>query len=454
MDGSTALRGMVDQNYRHNARHLTAELQWFRLVVETRYKLFHSQPCNFVDISEIPIPSLNGHSSIYQQFLKKTEISWQERLILILAIAPHIQPYILDDFLLTIDPKFVAERFINRQSGFIPTVEAALFLLAGDDLEHRFLYEQIFDADALLMRENILSLDYESHNSSRLNARLVINQDFLSLFTSGKTFKPDYSHLFPAKRITTVHKWEDLVLEEQTANQIAEIKAWIEHGDTILYEWELIRKFAPGYKCLFYGSPGTGKTMTAALLGKLAGMDVYRVDLAMVVSKYIGETEKNLRLIFDTAHNKQWILFFDEAEALFGKRTEVKDAHDRFANQEVSYLLHRIEEHPGIVILATNKKNQLDDAFTRRFQTIVQFTMPSKYERLKIWQKGFSKKCVLERAIDLEQIAEKYQLAGGSIMNVIRYASLMALEAGSNVVMLKDLIAGIQREYTKEGKSL
>lgn len=445
---------MVDLNYRYNAKHLETELQWFRQVVETRYKLYHRQSCKFTDVSQVPIPALNGHPSIYQQFLDTCGICWEERLVLILALIPHIQPHILDDLLGTINPQFVCDRITNRQAGIVPTLETVLFLLAGDDIEKRFLYQQLFEPDALLLRENVLSLDYEPNDLARANVRLAINPEFLSLFTTGKGFKPDYNHAFPAKRMTTTHEWNDLVLDEKTSSQIEEIKAWIRHGDTILYDWELIRKFAPGYKCLFYGLPGTGKTMTAALLGKLAGLDVYRVDLSMVVSKYIGETEKNLGKIFDTANNKQWILFFDEAEALFGKRTEVRDAHDRFANQEISYLLHRIEEHSGLVILATNKKNQLDDAFTRRFQTIVQFSMPGKHERYQIWKNGFSKRCVLERAINLEQIAERYELAGGSIMNVIRYASLMALEAGSNVVMLKDVLKGIQREYIKEGKSL
>jgi hypothetical protein len=402
----------------------------------------------------VPVPQLNGHPSLYQQFLETLDLQWEERFVLILAMVPHIQPHLLDELLASINPQLVGDRLIHQPASFVPTVETALFLLAGDDLEKRFLYQQIFDPDALLLREHILSLDYDPNNAARLSAHLTVNQEFLILFTSGKAFQPDYNHLFPAKRITTIQEWSDLVLDGNTATQIEEIKAWLRHGDTILYDWELTRKFAPGYKCLFHGPPGTGKTMTASLLGQQAGLDVYRVDLSMVVSKYIGETEKNLRQIFDTADNKRWILFFDEAEALFGKRTEVRDAHDRFANQEVSYLLHRIEEHAGLVILATNKRNQLDEAFTRRFQAIVQFPLPGQAERLQIWKNGFSKRCALEKAIDLEQIAERYELAGGSIMNVIRYASLMALEAGSNVVMLKDLLKGIQREYAKEGKSL
>ena len=141
-------------------------------------------------------------------------------------------------------------------------------------------------------------------------------------------------------------------------------------------DWGMAPKLRPGYRSLFYGPPGTGKTMTACLLGKSTGRDVYKVDLSLVVSKYIGETEKNLARVFDQAQHKGWILFFDEADALFGKRSETRDAHDRYANQEVSFLLQRIETFDGIAILASNQRENLDDAFTRRFESIIYFPMP------------------------------------------------------------------------------
>ena len=144
----------------------------------------------------------------------------------------------------------------------------------------------------------------------------------------------------------------------------------------MLIEWQLNRYVSGGYRVLFHGPPGTGKSMTVRLLGKNSGRDVFRVDLSQVVSKYIGETEKNLSRIFDKAELRDWILFFDEADALFGKRTDIKDAHDRFANQEISFLLQRIEDFSGLVILATNLKSNLDEAFLRRFQSVVYFNVP------------------------------------------------------------------------------
>jgi SpoVK/Ycf46/Vps4 family AAA+-type ATPase len=214
------------------------------------------------------------------------------------------------------------------------------------------------------------------------------------------------------------------------------------------------QKLRPGFTSLFHGPPGTGKTFSACLLGKHCGCDVYKIDLSMIVSKYIGETEKNLAKIFDLAEHKRWILFFDEADALFGKRTKVDDAHDRYANQEISFLLQRIEEFHGVIILASNLKTNIDDAFIRRFESIIYFPMPKAAERLSIWKNAFSPKTTLENSIDLGRIAENYELSGGTIMNVVRYASLKALSRNADIILLEDLEEGIRREFLKEGRSL
>ena len=194
--------------------------------------------------------------------------------------------------------------------------------------------------------------------------------------------------------------------------------------------------------------------MTACLLGKDTGRDVYRIDLSLIVSKYIGETEKNLSNIFDQAENKNWILFFDEADALFGKRTSVSDSHDRYANQEVSYLLQRVEDYNGLVLLASNQKENMDDAFTRRFDNIINFSLPQPDQRLKIWEQAFSEKSSLSKDISLKEIAKGYELSGGAIMNAVGYASLMTLKKNSNEISKADLIAGVRKEYQKEGRTV
>jgi SpoVK/Ycf46/Vps4 family AAA+-type ATPase len=171
------------------------------------------------------------------------------------------------------------------------------------------------------------------------------------------------------------------------------------------------------------------------------------------MSKYIGETEKNLARVFDQAEHKSWILFFDEADALFGKRSETRDAHDRYANQEVAFLLQRIETFDGIAILASNLRDNVDDAFARRFESVIYFPMPRAEERLRLWRQGFSPQATLDRSVDLEALARDRPLAGGSIMNVIRYASLQALRGGGRPITAEDLLQGIGRELAKEGKA-
>ncbi len=251
------------------------------------------------------------------------------------------------------------------------------------------------------------------------------------------------------ERITTLLEWDDLVLDSQAQEEIAELLAWLEHHQTLMRDWRLDRMIKPGYRALFYGPPGTGKTMTAALIGKLTGRDVYRIDLSQAVSKYIGETEKNLAGIFDRAENSKWILFFDEADALFGKRTTTKDAKDRYANQEVAYLLQRIEDFPGLAILATNFKGNIDDAFSRRFQSMIFFPMPNADQRLRLWNKAFPGHLQMAPDIDWEQIAQQYEISGGGIINVLQFCALSAVQRKPPVITQNDILSGIRKEFRK-----
>jgi SpoVK/Ycf46/Vps4 family AAA+-type ATPase len=212
------------------------------------------------------------------------------------------------------------------------------------------------------------------------------------------------------------------------------------------------KKLKSGYLALFYGPSGTGKTLTATLLGKYTGKDVFRIDLSRVVSKYIGETEKNLAKLFDKAEHKNWILFFDEADALFGKRTDIRDAHDKYANQEVAYLLQRIESYNGLVILATNQRGNIDDAFARRFQTIIHFPVPRPDERYQIWCKAFPSQIKIADDIDWRQVAAHFELTGAGIINVTHYCVVEALADQSLGIDFKRLEAAILREYIKDGK--
>jgi SpoVK/Ycf46/Vps4 family AAA+-type ATPase len=282
---------------------------------------------------------------------------------------------------------------------------------------------------------------------------LILTPEYLQRFTTGVRHKPDYDSHFPAKLIATRLSWDDLVLAPEARHDVESIGVWIRQSSGLLSEWGLERAVKPGYRCLFYGPPGTGKTLTATLIGAAAGVDVYRIDLSMVVSKYIGETEKNLANVFDQAQDRNWILFFDEADALFGTRTEGSTSNDRHANQEISYLLQRVEDFPGVVILASNLKGNIDQAFSRRFQSAIYFAMPDAGQRLRLWQGMFRDQERLGPDVDLAALAERYELAGGAMTNVARYAAICATRQGRAYVTQAELLQGIRKEMLKEGKT-
>ena len=319
----------------------------------------------------------------------------------------------------------------------------------------RFGLRLLFDPQHYFMRHDIIRpTPARGSDQPVMKSRLRLSPDYLSLFTTGRRRRPALGADFPAQYIETQLDWGDLVLHPGTRRQIEEIQTWMEYGETLMKDWGMgPQACAPGIAAYFMAPPGTGKTMTACLLGKSTGREVYKVDLSLVVSKYIGETEKNLAKVFDQAQYKGWILFFDEADALFGKRSETKDAHDRYANQEISFLLQRIETFDGIAILASNLRENLDDAFTRRFESVIYFPLPRPEERLLLWKQGFSPKAILDPALDLDQLSRDYDLSGGTIMNVIRHASLISLKEGHRAITTDDLIVGIRRELAKEGKA-
>lgn len=252
------------------------------------------------------------------------------------------------------------------------------------------------------------------------------------------------------RQISTRRKWNDLVLPKSIIEQLEKIADWLKSAPVPMQGRGLHNKRLPGYKALFHGPAGTGKTFSASLLGQLTKRKVLKLDLRKLMSEYIGETEKNLAQVFDTAEHRGWVLFFDEADALFGKRTQLGKKDNRFANQEVSYLLQRIESFNGIVILASEQKNKIDEAFMRRLQSIIAFPMPGAKERLSIWKGAYTGKAKLASDIDLSALSEKYEIAGSNIMNVMRYSSRKTLRAKQTSVHLSFIEQGIKREFAKK----
>ncbi|MCL4231799.1 MAG: ATP-binding protein [Dehalococcoidia bacterium] len=256
-----------------------------------------------------------------------------------------------------------------------------------------------------------------------------------------------------ARKITPHYAWADIVLPVDTIQQLREICAHVEHRHLVYETWGFERKLAlgKGAIALFAGQSGTGKTMAADIMAGALGLDLYKIDLSAVVSKYIGETEKNLASIFSEAESSNAILFFDEADALFGKRSEVKDAHDRYANIETAYLLQRMEEYAGTVILATNLKMNLDEAFMRRLHFVIDFPNPEEGERLLIWKGTVPAELPCAGDIDFTFLSRQFRITGGNIRNIVLAAAFMAASDGEAMGMAH-LIRATRREYQKLGK--
>lgn len=430
------------------------EFEFFKTFIQYKLdRLFNLEN----SIEEPKIPPYGQWSIHIPEILKSANLSKEEKTLLILALCPHIQGHLLDEVIhskleSTGDfPQLGGVRGKNFR-GFLPTGETALFLLAGNNLKKRQKVYEFFEPDHFFSKKHILWLEEPPEGEPVMSGKIIFSSDYAELLMQGKISKPQFSMKFPAEVIETAMEWDDLVLSKETDQQIMELQTWITYGNVLMNDWGMHKKLKPGYRVLFHGPPGTGKTLTATLLGKYTGKDVFKIDLSMVVSKFIGETEKNLANLLAKAEKTENILFFDEADALFGKRTNVRDAHDKYANQEVSYLLQRIENYKGLVILASNLKSNIDDAFVRRFQSIIHFPLPKAVERLLLWQKAFPSKVKLHTDVDLALVAQKYELTGAEIMNITQYACLCALESGNKTISPTYLTNGIQREFQKGGR--
>jgi AAA+ superfamily predicted ATPase len=435
------------------------EIDWFVRVLDFRFTNYFSPDPSEMEIDCIEPPDLTNDRSHYAALVRDYNLTYDERLTILLAAMPHLRPNLLDVFFTKnahFDRPFseFGGAINKKHSGFIPTAQTLYFLLGKGAVENRFRIEVILNASHALVMNDFVRLEQTETSEPFLSRALLTSEEFVNYLFTGKLVGPETSEAFPAKRVTTHLLWDDLVVSNEVREEIALMKQWI-NSEHELMQCNVFRKhMKPGYRALFYGPPGTGKTLTACLVGKSTNMDVYRVDLSLIVSKYIGETEKNLARLFDLAEKKKWILFFDEADALFGKRTQTSSSNDRYANQEVSYLLQRIEYFPGVIILASNLKANMDEAFSRRFQSTVYFSMPDAPQRLILWRQFFTGHFQAAANLQLEQIAEKYELSGGSAINVFRYAVLRAASRQSNQIERDDMIRGLQKEYQKYGKTI
>ena len=450
-------------NQNQNAIVLLEYMTWLEKILLQRLDqcLNNTESVPIINPDKPPTPS---HPDVpLAAFIRQHQLTRDEQLILIIALAPHVNPEFYN--------RIIKERIKDGNypllgliksdlfKGYMPTGATAVFVLAGIELNNRLEALRYFAEEHLFAKMQVLHLETAVDGDPSLTGKIILAQDFIDRFLTGSFTRPRLGPDFPAELITTELEWNDLVLTQETLDQVKQLKKWLFHKDHL---YKTNKRLKPGYRALFYGPPGTGKTLTSCLLGKgspddgqALEYDVYRIDLSLVVSKFIGETEKNLSRLFVRAEHKNWILFFDEADALFGKRTNVRDAHDKYANQEISYLLQKIENYNGLLILASNFKANIDTAFSRRFQSIIHFAMPGPAERLKLW-KGILTTELMEDESQLEAIATSYELSGASILNVAQACFLQNMNQDGTIdpISKSDLEVAIAREFTKEGKIL
>lgn len=400
-------------------------IEWFNHVLTAAVQLYFRQGCELRSIEEVRPPE-NGWM---ERVTGQPEIRFDERVAVMLALMPHVCPQALDAF-------FVRNKKLDRpytefggwsgvsHGGFLPTGETVSFILAGDDMERRKEVIRMFGREHWFYRKNILRLEGAGEGEPLLSGRLCVSDELLCRMLFDTEYRPDYSTGFPARRITTELAWKDLVLDNKVLAELEEINTWISSHHTVMEEWGLSRYLKAGYRALFYGAPGTGKRLAATLLGKRNGVEVYRV----IVPEYSGEGEKNLVRVFDLAERHNWILLLDEADALFGASNE------RHANRDVARLLRRIENFPGTIILVTDHKLTIDEAFLSRFQTVVHFPMPDEELRRRLWRNMLPAKWLGQQADELITLAAKTELSGGSIANVVRRCALRMIASGDKTL--------------------
>jgi AAA+ superfamily predicted ATPase len=441
-------------NKTNNYTLLLEELNWLEKVINQVIRTYLLQEGNEQSWEDLPLPDLTSNETPYASVIQKYSLGKFERLAMALAIAPHVKPELLDVFI--VKNQLTDRRFTEfggvvneKHNGFLPTIQTLHFLISSNQPENRIKCMDLYALESVLIQEGLLVLNHAENDYSPLNTVLTIDSSWIDNFILGEKTVIQLGSTFPTQKISTALEWGDVVLNNKVIDQLEDMVSWLKNSDTIMETWGLSKVLKPGYRALFYGPPGTGKTLMATLLGKSTQREVYKVDLSMIVSKYIGETEKNISKVFDLAKSRDWILFFDEADALFGNQTDVHSSNFRQTKRQSSYLLQKIEDFPGVIILASNQKIQIEESFIRRFQTMIHFPIPDVEERLQLWQNVFSMGCKLHEEVDLMKLAETYKLAGGAIINVMRFCALKAVKREVQLVTQSDILQGIKREFQK-----
>lgn len=373
-----------------------------------------------------------------------------EQIILLLGLIPYVQPELLDSFRVKDEAnreilQFGGVKLTKNFKGFLPTGHTAQFLLAGQHLKRRIIIHQLFGPNHIFAQKGIIRLGNVPHNEPTLSGQLILSPQYLYLFTTGQPFQPQFSADFPATLLSTQKSWKDLILPSLVQRQVDQAKQWITHYKEV--KAALGGNDMKGYRLMMMGPPGTGKTLTAKLLAKHVQKPLYRINIDCIVDKYVGETSKKLERLFQQAAHQDWILFFDEGDALFGKRSSGgNSSNERYANQEVNYLLTKMEEYEGVIFLSTNQGGALDEAFKRRFDSRILFRKPDEGIRRLLWEHFFSQGSLkLSPDIVLRELADKRDYNAAWIEKFHRYCVLQTIARGDECIIPDEMKAYLEQ---------
>ena len=439
---------------------LEREINWLRNVIDLRFpKAGENYAYNEkADWTTLSPPDLLNEKGPYPALVNHHKLGSEERLLLVLTLARQIDKAALRTLSdLAIQNQELLDEagcyMLNTNRSLVITLNTLLTLVAGSNLALRQQARNAVLRDGQLLLNQVIELELPP----KFNAQFgdaekipVLAAEYAEFLQSGKPPRPDFGEGFPAQLVSTALDWDHLIVPEPTLNEVHLAMRWMSHGAQLIERsGGTVNKSFP---ILFFGPPGTGKSLTAKLIGKEFGKLVFRIDLSMMVSKYIGETEKNLSRLFKRAEGKDWILFFDEADALFGKRTQVSDARDKWANLEMSYLLQRIEEYDGLCILASNLRDNIDGAMLRRFQFTICFPRPNEQQREELWKKLIPQGYSYEN-IDFKKVRQQ-DLTGSNIANILKQTALAAESENRTVLSNTDIVRFIELELMKESRTI